>query len=904
MCFHGLSKEQQLDEEILAHLAIEVKQRIEAGETAENAERAARLQFGNVGLVKEVTRDMWGYSWLGSFTQDVKYGVRSMCKTPTFTAAAVLTLALGLGASLAVFSVVNGILLRPLPYPDSNRVAVLWRLAPPTASFGGDEFPWGRLDFRLFLKQAKAFDSLGAFQADSFNLTGTGEPVFLDGMRATSGFFPALGIAPALGRFYTAEEDRSGHEHVVVLSNHVWRERFAADRAILGRPIELNGFSYTVVGVMPAGFSFPHAEEMPAILEFPREAQLWVPLPIAESDRGPSELAVIGRLRGGLALTQAQAELDVFSHIYQRQFPASKEWSKSRAVSLEKQIVGDTRRPLLMLLGAVALVLLIACSNVAGLVLTRSLGRQREFQLRAALGAGYGRLMRQLLTESLLLVAAGGAFGVALAEAGILFVKRFGPSNLPRLQEVSLDLTAVAACIGIMLLTGMLVGLAPAIGAVRATLADSLKSGLRIAGAQLSPSLRYALLIGQVALTLVLAISAGLLARTFYSLLSADGGFKADRVLTFELSLPPAKYSTPDRMAQLYRQALQTLQALPVIESAGMVHAVPMGGAPDATVIRIAGRTSLPGQQPYANYMFSSPGYFAAVHTPLLRGRDFLDSDTLDSAPVTIVNQAMADALWPGDDAVGKQVGVATIRYPLRTVIGVVANVKQSSLRETTAPQMYVPYSQNEIKTWPPMQTMQVALRTIADPGSITASVREAMHSVDPDLPLAKVATLDALVDRSLTQSRFAMLLLTAFGGLALTLSSIGMHGVISHTVTQRTHEIGVRIALGAHRTQVFGMVLIHGARLAIAGIALGIDRSVGRDSNDVDLFVRRPAWRSADILCGLDTPRDGRAPRVLFARKARHAGGPSGRFAARVDSRPGADTSQETCGKMHRAGL
>jgi predicted permease len=821
--FHRRAKERELEEEILAHLAIEVQQRIEAGETPENAERTARRQFGNVGLVKEVTRGMWGYRLLGSLIQDGKYGLRALRKTPGFTAVAILTLALGLGASMAVFSVVHGILLSPLPYPDANRIAVLWRLAPPAAAIGGDEFPWGHMDFSSFLKQARSFEALGAFQADSFNLTGAGDPVFLEGMRATSGFFPALGVAPALGRFYTSEEERAGHEHVVVLSDRVWRERFSADPAIPGRAIELNGFNYTVTGVMPPGFSFPHAEEMPASLEFPREAELWVPLPIAETDRGPSEMAVIGRLRPSLPIVQAQADLDMFGHHFELLFPTSKEWSKSRAVTLEKQIIGDTRRPLLMLLGAVGLVLLIACSNVAGLLLTRSIGRRREFKLRAALGAGFGRLIRQLLTESLLLAAAGGALGIALAEAGILFVKRFGPANLPRLPEVRLDGAVLVSCIGITLLTGLLFGLAPAIGTVRENLGDSLKSGLRVAGNQLSPRLRNALLIGQVALALVLAIAAGLLARTFYGLLGADGGFNVEKVLTFEISLPPAKYPDPDRMARFYLHALHTLRATPGIESVGMVHAVPMGGAPDATVIRIPGRASLPGQQPYADYMFTSPGYFATVHTPLLRGRDFLDTDTLDSARVTIVNRAMADAFWPGEEAVGKQVGVATLKYPVRTIIGVVANVKQNSLREKTPPQMYVPYSQNEIKIWPPMQTMQVALRTAADPATTTGSVREAMRTVDPDLPLAKVATLAALVDRSLTQPRFAMLLLAAFGALALVLATIGMYGVISHTVTQRTQEIGVRIALGAQRGQVFGMVLTHGARLALAGIMIGL---------------------------------------------------------------------------------
>jgi putative ABC transport system permease protein len=852
-----LSKDRELDEEILAHLDIEVTQRIEAGETRVEAERAARRQFGSVALVMEVTRSMWGYAWLESLAQDVKYGVRTLRKAPGFTAAAILTLALGIGASTAAFSVVNGILLRPLPYPEADRIAVLWRLAPPSAAFGGDEFPWGRFDFSLFQEQARTFESLGAFQSETFNLTGLGEPVFLEGMRASAGFFPALGVAPAIGRLYTAEEDRVGHEHCVVLSDRLWRERFGADRTIPGRTIDLNGFGYTVIGVMPPGFSFPHAEEMPTILEFPREAQLWVPLAIAPGERGASELAVVGRMRRHITIAQAQAELDVFGHTFERLFPAAKAWSKSRAVPLRRQIVGDTRRPLLLLLGAVGFVLLIASSNVAGLVLTRSLGRRREFELRAALGAGSGRVIRQLLTESLLLAAAGGILGIGLAEAGILLVKSFGPANLPRLQEVSLDPVVVAFGAGITLLAGLLFGLAPAIGVGREKLANSIKAGLRIAGSQLSPMLRNALSIGQVALALVLVVAAGLLVRTFYGLLGSDGGFKVERVLTFEISLPPAKYPDPDRMAQLYSRALETLRKMPGVESAGLVHAVPMGGEPDATVIRIPGRTPKPGEQPYVNYMFASPGYFDAVRTPLLRGREFVDTDTLDSMRVAIVNRAMADALWPGENAVGKQVGVGLTKYPVRTVIGVVANVKQSSLREKPAPQMYVPYSQNEIKTWPPMRTMQVALRTAADPAQMTAGVRKSMRSVDPDLPLAKVSTLSALVGRSLTQSRFAMLLLAGFGALALVLASIGMYGVVSHSVTQRTQEIGIRMALGAGRANVFAMVLSRGARLAGAGIAIGLIVALGVTRTMASfLYGVRPAdpltFGAVSLLLGL----------------------------------------------------
>jgi predicted permease len=821
--FSRRSREQDLDEEIRANLAIAVKQRMEAGDTREAAERAALREFGSVALSMEATRETWGRAWWAAFAQDLKFGARTLRKAPAFTAVAVVTLALGIGASTAVFSVVEGILFRPLPYPDAGRIAMVWKMAPLSAVFGGLDYPWGRFDFTLYQRETKAFASLGAFRSETFNLTGHGEPVFLEGMRATAGFFPSLGVRPALGRFFRADEDRPGHELVAVLGDRVWRERFNADRSIVGRTIALNGLAYAVVGVMPPSFSFPHAEEMPAALEFPREAELWTPLAIPDAVPGPSDMAVVGRLRPGATLDQVKAELDVFASDLERINPSYKAWARARPVPLETQIIGDARRPLLLLLGAVALVLLIACSNVAGLVLTRSLGRHREFRLRSALGAGRRRLLRQLLTESLLLAAVGGALALALAAAGVQFVRSFGPANLPRLQEVSLDTASCAFCAAATLLTGLIFGLTPAIGMGRDNLAESLKGGVRVAGSPLPAVMRSALLVGQIALALVLAVAAGLLGRTFYELLASDGGFKPEHVLTFELSLPASRYPDPEHITPLYRRALDKLRVQPGVESVGMVHAVPMGGAPDATGIRVPGRILKRGEMPYANYMFASPGYFATVRTPLLRGREFLDTDTLDAVHVTIVNRAMADALWPGQDAIGKQVGVGLVRYPARVVVGVVANVKQNSLRDEDAPQMYVPYSQNEIAGWPPMETMQVAVRTSDDPARATAGIRQAMRSVDPDLPLAKVATLTALRDRSLTQPRFAMLLLSGFGVLALLLAAIGMYGVISHSVTQRTQEIGIRVALGADKSTVFRMVLGQGARLAGAGISAGL---------------------------------------------------------------------------------
>jgi len=583
-----------------------------------------------------------------------------------------------------------------------------------------------------------------------------------------------------------------------------------------------------VVGVMPAGFAFPRAEEMPSSFNFPEEPQLWVPLAIAaEPKPGPSELALIGRLTPGVTIQQAQAAMDLITKHAEEQDHRWTGWFNTRVVPLQRQVVGDTRRPLQLMLGAVCIVLLIACSNVANLLLTRALARRREFTLRAALGAGRARLIRQLLTESLLIAVGAGAVGILIAHAGIYFVKTLGPSNIPRLREVTLDLPVLAFALGVSLATGMLFGLAPAIGAARENLVDSLKEGSqKSGGSRISPRLRNALLVSQVALALVLVVSAGLLTRTLFQLLGADGGFNAERVLTFQLPLPALKYADQDHIVTLFQNVLERLRAMPGVQSAGIGETVPLGGEGESTVIRTPDHPAASQKEmPFANFTIISPGYFSAIGTPLLRGRDFQETDTKDSMPVAIVNVAMERKFWAREGALGKQVGPGSTRYPLLTIVGVVPDVKHASLREETAPEMYVLYNQ---KPWPSMLNMRVALRTKAAPAGVTESVREAVHAIDPDLPLAKVATLATLVDDSMSQPRFSVLLLGSFGVLALLLAAIGMYGVISYSVLQRTQEIGIRMALGAQRHKVFRMVLGQGARLAAMGIAIGLVAALG----------------------------------------------------------------------------
>jgi predicted permease len=755
--------------------------------------------------------------------QDLKYGIRMLAKSPGFTLVAVLTLALGIGASTAVFSIVNAVLLKPLPYPNADRVVFPWRQSPPGIDLGYNEVPWGARTVQEFQRDIKPFQEVGAFEAGGFNLTGTGDPVRVDGVRASAGFFRALGVAPVLGRTFLDEEDHEGRDREVILGYGLWQRKFGGDPNVVGRNLELNGESYAVVGVMPNGFSFPRGEEMPGSFQFPRLPEMWVPAvtDISKDPTAPDELAVLALLKPGVSMQQAQSALDVYTKEKEKEIPQAAGWFNSKVTRLASQVAGDTRAPLLLLLGAVGVVLLIACANVANLLLARSLGRRKEFTLRSALGAAHSRIIRQLLTESVLLALVGGIVGLVLGEAAIQLVKVFGPLNVPRLHEVQLDPRVFAFTLAITLLTGILFGLAPAFGAANENLVEALKEGGQRSGSGPGrQKIRNALLVSEVALALVLVIASGLLVRTFFHLLKVDPGFNSTRVLTFEMTLPGAKYPDKDKVAALYRQVLDRLKNIPGVQSAGVASPMPMSGGQESTAFMIPGRPrQLNGFNTFASYTIASPGYFSAIGTPILRGRPFLDSDTADSQPVAIISKTLAEQFYAGEDPIGKTIKLPPAKFPTMTIVGIAADVKHFTVREKTGPEFYVVYTQ---KPYPDMLTMQVAMRTQADPRAAIASARDAIRSVDSGLPIAKVSTLAALVDDSMTQPRFSMLLLTAFGALALILASIGIYGVISYAVAQRTQEIGVRLALGAQPRNVFSMVLGQGARLAALGVALG----------------------------------------------------------------------------------
>ncbi|HEV3057254.1 MAG TPA: ABC transporter permease [Vicinamibacterales bacterium] len=816
----------ELTEELQAHLDAAARKYISAGLPPDAAARRARLEFGGAEQVREACVEARGVALVETLVHDARHAARLFRKAPAFSLAISLTAALGIGSVTAVFSVVNVVLLKPLPYRDAGRIVFPWRVPPPTVDVGFAEIPWGRAEFLTFSRQTRTFEHLGAFLSDAFNLTGAGEPVRFDGIRVSAEFFPALGVSPQHGRVFAPGEDQAGHEQVAILSDRTWRDYFSADPAIVGRAVSLNGAPYTIIGIMPAGFSFPRASEMPAGFTFPSEPQLWVPiaLPQGPPTRGePSELAVIGRLHPGISLEQAQAELDVFAQQMDHQLPSAKGWFNTRVMPLRGQLTGEVRRPLLLLLAAVGVVLVIACANIASLLLTRSVARAREFALRAALGAGRGRIARQCITESLLLSMVGGAAGLALGAAAVHALRAFGPADVPGLASARVDRAVFACAIAVTAFTGLACGTAPVVTS-RSTVSPG-DSPLRVTGGARSARLRNALLAAEVALALVLVIASGLLVRTFAHLIAADGGFAPDHALTFELTLPPARYADPDHIVRLYSDALDRLRATPGVQSVGLSETIPLGGAGESTALRIPGRP-VTGEdvRPFANYTIVSPGYLSAIGATLLRGRDILETDSATSVPVALVNVAMANRYWPGQDAVGKRVGVPIRNFDM-TVVGVVANVKRQSFREDTGPEIYVPYTQ---KPWPSMLTMHAAVRTAGDAGAMTGLIRATIRSVDPELPIANVAPLSTIVDRTMAHPRFSMMLVTMFGALALMLACVGLYGAVSYSASQRTREIGIRIALGARPSRVLGLMLGQGLRVAATGIAIGLVVAVG----------------------------------------------------------------------------
>jgi predicted permease len=804
----------ELEEEMIFHREQAEKELQSEGVPSDVAHNVAHRQFGNQTRMKEQSQEVVAFSF-ESVVQDVRYAIRQLLASPSFTLVIVLTLALSIGANSAIFSVIQGVLLKALPYSEPQRLVRIFM-----TSTEYPKFPMNPFDFRDFRARNHSFESMAAFTRRDMQLSGVGETERLYGFGISAQYFHVLGLKPELGREFDQQAEIAGNGLQVIVSDRLWRTRFAAAADIVGRKITLDSQPFTVIGVMPAGVEHPGNEYHS--LPYGEGIDVWSPFTFGKdpSQRGSHYVEGIARLKNRVTLSQANGEMAALMVQLGREHGNDEHW-RVMLIPLYREIVGTSQRMLLVLLGSVVMVLLIACANAANLLLARAATRQREIAVRLALGAPRRRLIRQLLTESLLISVIGGALGVVMALGGVKILVSLLPADFPRAHDIHVSLPVFAFTLLVSIATGILFGLAPALQASRTDPRQSLHEGGRsatVSGRQ--HRLRNALVVSEVSLACILLIGAGLMFRSLINLIRIDSGFQQERVLTVSLSLPREKYKAEGAIGNFYDRLVNALGSAPGVQSVGAGSDVPWTGYDESTGgFAIEGKQPPPHQEFHARYHRATPDYFRALGIPLLRGRFFTEADKPDAPNAMIINQAMAELYWPHEDAVGKRLNFADTPTDKdwMTVVGVVGNVKDQPKSPGTAPAFWWPELQR------PNPDMSLVVRAKGDPQALVNTVRSEVAKLDPALAVADIRLMDQIADTSVATPKLAFLLVGLFAGLAIILAMIGTYGVISYSVTQRRAEFGLRIALGAQRLDVLGLVLSRAATLVLAGTAVGI---------------------------------------------------------------------------------
>ena len=808
----GRRLDTQLEDEVESHLAMLTDDFVRRGMTPEQARVAARHSFGGVTQVKEAYRDQRGLPMIDAFVQDARYALRTLRRTPGFTIAALLTLALGIGANTAIFSVVHAVVLRPLPFVNPDRLVVF-------GDSRADGLPGniGYMTLHDYRERARSFEHAVAVRSWYPTLVANGDAERINALRVSWDYFDMLGVRPALGRGFTREDDRPDHWRVLMISDGLWRRRFGADPGVIERTLRMNDRDYRIVGVLPAGYE-------PLISEhFYKRADVWAPLGYdaagSSSCRSCQHLQALGRVRADSSLDAARAELAAIRADLARSYPTEYGKADVALVSLQAKLAGPVRGGLLTLLVAVGLVLLIACANVANLLLARSLQRSREMAVRAALGAGRGRLVRQLLTESLILGLAGGLLGIGLAAVSLQTLLAMAPVSIPRLDQVAVDGRVFAFALGLSILTGIIFGLIPAWRTAAIDPQRALSAESRSSVGAASNRTRRLLIISDLALALVLLAAAGLMLKSVGRLMQVDAGFDPRNVLTLQFSLVGQAYAEDSAVIQFTDRVLERVRALPGVEASAVAGQIPMGGNYDQRGFHIEGRVPANTSESASVERYSvTAGYFNVMRIPLIRGRLLTESDRADSMPVMVLGESTARELWPGEDPIGHRVSIGDPKTgPWRTVVGIVGDVRHFSLDEAPTKQMYTPQSQVADSF------LVLTVRTPKEPQALMPALRGALRELDATVPVYEVATLRELVDRTVAQRWFVMQLLGTFAALALLLATIGLYGVVSYMVAQRTREVGVRVALGAKPAHILRLILGSGIRTVGIGLAVGL---------------------------------------------------------------------------------